>query len=118
MKPRDLLSILLHRPGALCRALVDPLLPDGDGLKLAGGYNGLSRLMGRGNEFINPQGGFNVPSTSGGESTQQLPEPPGGGPGGSDNEAASWIQDNCQQLPTGSLTFYMLIGKCLHLAGL
>jgi hypothetical protein len=98
MKPRDLLSILLHRPGALCRALVDPLLPDGDGLELAGGYNGLSRLVGCGNELINPQGGFNVTSSSGGESTQQLPEPPGCGPGGSDNEAASWIQDNCQQV--------------------
>jgi hypothetical protein len=82
MKHRDLLSILLHRPGTLCRALVDPLLADGDGLELAGGYNGLSRLVGCGNELINPQGGFNVTSTSGGESTQQLPEPPGGGRGG------------------------------------
>ncbi len=45
MKPRDLLSVLLHRPGVLCRALVDPLLPDGDGLKLAGGYNGWSWLV-------------------------------------------------------------------------
>jgi hypothetical protein len=35
------------------------LLPDGDGLELTGGYNGLSRLVGRGT------------------------------PGGSDNEAAS-----------------------------
>jgi hypothetical protein len=78
MKPRDLLSILLHRPGALCRALVDPLLPDGDGLELAEGYNGLNRLVGRGNELLNPQGGFNVRSTSSAESTQQLPEPPGG----------------------------------------
>jgi hypothetical protein len=34
MKSRDLLSILLHRPGVRCRALVDPLLPDGDGLEL------------------------------------------------------------------------------------
>ena len=96
MKPRDLLSILLHRPVALCQALVDPLLPDRDGLELAGGYNGLSRLVGRGNELINPQGRFNVTSTGGGESTLQLPEPPGGGPGGSDNEAGSWIQDNWQ----------------------
>src|SRR5215210_54105 len=60
MKPRDLLSILLHRPGALCRALVDPLLRNGDGLELAGGYNGWSRLVGRGNELINPQGGFRL----------------------------------------------------------
>src|SRR5919106_4372482 len=28
-------------------------------LELASGYNGLSRLVGRGNELINPQGGFN-----------------------------------------------------------
>ena len=45
MKPRDLLSVLLHRPGVLCRALVDPLLPEGDGLKLAEGYNGWSQLV-------------------------------------------------------------------------
>ena len=45
MKPRDLLSVLLHRPGVLCRALVDPLLPEGDELELAEGYNGSSRLV-------------------------------------------------------------------------
>ena len=45
MKPRDLLSVLLHRPRVLCRALVDPLLPDGDGLELAGDYNGWSWLV-------------------------------------------------------------------------
>jgi hypothetical protein len=45
MKPRDLLSVFLHRPGVLCRALADPLLPDGDGLELAGGYNGWSWLV-------------------------------------------------------------------------
>ena len=45
MKPRDLLSVLLHRPGVLCRALVDPLLPHGDGLELAGGYNSWSWLV-------------------------------------------------------------------------
>jgi hypothetical protein len=75
MKPQDLLSMLLHRPGALCRALVDPLLPDGDGLELTGGYNGLSRPVGGGNELINPQGGFDVRSTSGGEYTQRLLTP-------------------------------------------
>jgi hypothetical protein len=37
LKPRNLHSILLHRSRALCQALVDPLLPDGDGLELAGG---------------------------------------------------------------------------------
>src|SRR5919199_3023355 len=31
-------------------------------LELASGYNGLSRLVGRGNELINPQGGFNTGS--------------------------------------------------------
>ena len=77
MKPRDLLSILLHRPGALCQALVDPLLLNGDGLELAGGYNGLSsRLVGRGN------------------------------PGGSDNEAASRIQDNCQQVLQNNTSYH------------
>jgi hypothetical protein len=45
MKSRDLLGVLLHRPEVLCRALVDPLLPNGDGLELAGGYNGWSRLV-------------------------------------------------------------------------
>jgi hypothetical protein len=45
MKSRDLLSVFLHRPEVLCRALVDPLLPDGDGLELAGGYNGWSWLV-------------------------------------------------------------------------
>src|ERR671916_219990 len=42
MKPRALLSVLLHRPGVLCRALVDPLLPERDELELAEGYNGWS----------------------------------------------------------------------------
>lgn len=45
MKHRGLVGGSLHRPGVLCRALVDPLLPDGDGLELAGGYNGWSRLV-------------------------------------------------------------------------
>ena len=45
MKPRGLVGVLLHRPGALCRALVGPLLPDRDGLEMAGGYNGWSRLI-------------------------------------------------------------------------
>jgi hypothetical protein len=44
MKPRGLHSVLLHRPGVLCRALVDPLLPEGDGLELAEGYNRWSQL--------------------------------------------------------------------------
>lgn len=101
MKPREQLSKLLHRSRTLCQALVAPLLPDGD--VLAGGYNGLSQLVGRGNELVNPQGGFNVTSTSGSKSTQRLPVPPGGGPGGSDDEAASWTQDNCQQIPKTTL---------------
>jgi hypothetical protein len=45
MKPRALLSVLLHRPGVLCRALVDPLLPEGDEPGLAEGYNGWSQLV-------------------------------------------------------------------------
>ena len=65
--------------------------------------------MGRGNELINPQGGVNVTSTSGGESTQQLPEPPGGGPEGSDNEAPSWIQDNCQQVPQDNTSYHSVL---------
>ena len=53
-------------------------------LELAGGYNGLSRLLGRGNELINTNGGFNIGS---GQSAQQSPGGPGGpggggGPGG------------------------------------
>src|SRR4051794_39190849 len=53
-------------------------------LELASGYNGLSRLVGRGNELINPQGGFNLGSASDGQSAQEGPGPggPGGGPGG------------------------------------
>jgi 4-amino-4-deoxy-L-arabinose transferase-like glycosyltransferase len=52
-------------------------------LELASGYNGLSRLVGRGNELINPQGGFNIGSASDSQS-EQGPGPggPGGGPGG------------------------------------
>ena len=45
MKHRGLVGGSLHRPGVLCRALVDPLLPDGDGLELARGYNGWSWLV-------------------------------------------------------------------------
>jgi hypothetical protein len=45
VKLRGLVGGALYRPGVLCRALVDPLLPDGDGLELAGGYNGWSRLV-------------------------------------------------------------------------
>src|SRR5215212_2822022 len=48
-------------------------------LELASGYNGLSRLVGRGNELINPQGGFNLQSASDSQSEQG---PGGGGPGG------------------------------------
>src|ERR687885_2004078 len=53
-------------------------------LELASGYNGLSRLVGRGNEFINPQGGFNIGSADDGQSTQGPGPggPGGGGPGG------------------------------------
>ena len=51
-------------------------------LELASGYNGLSRLVGRGNELINPQGGFNVGSTSDDQSAQGPGGPGGGGPGG------------------------------------
>src|ERR687886_467815 len=51
-------------------------------LELASGYNGLSRLVGRGNEFINPQGGFNVGSASDEQSAQGPGGPGGGGPGG------------------------------------
>ena len=53
-------------------------------LELASGYNGLSRLVGRGNELINPQGGFNIGSADDGQSTQGPGPggPGGGGPGG------------------------------------
>ena len=51
-------------------------------LELASGYNGLSRLVGRGNELINPQGGFNVGSASDEQSAQGPGGPGGGGPGG------------------------------------
>ena len=51
-------------------------------LELASGYNGLSRLVGRGNELINPQGGFNIGSASDGQSAQGPGGPGGGGPGG------------------------------------
>src|SRR5919107_1462663 len=48
------------------------------------GYNGLSRLVGRGNELINPQGGFNLQSASDSQSEQGPGPggPGGGGPGG------------------------------------
>jgi 4-amino-4-deoxy-L-arabinose transferase-like glycosyltransferase len=52
-------------------------------LELASGYNGLSRLVGRGNELINPQGGFNLESSD--SQSEQGPGPGGpggGGPGG------------------------------------
>src|SRR5919199_540871 len=53
-------------------------------LELASGYNGLSRLVGRGNELINPQGGFNIGSASDSQSAQGPGPggPGGGGPGG------------------------------------
>jgi len=53
-------------------------------LELASGYNGLSRLVGRGNELINPQGGFNLQSASDSQSEQGPGPggPGGGGPGG------------------------------------
>ena len=53
-------------------------------LELASGYNGLSRLVGRGNELINPQGGFNLESASDNQSEQGAGPggPGGGGPGG------------------------------------
>jgi 4-amino-4-deoxy-L-arabinose transferase-like glycosyltransferase len=53
-------------------------------LELASGYNGLSRLVGRGNGLINPQGGFNVGSADDGQSAQGPGPggPGGGGPGG------------------------------------
>ncbi|MBV9454445.1 MAG: glycosyltransferase family 39 protein, partial [Rubrobacter sp.] len=53
-------------------------------LELASGYNGLSRLVGRGNELINLQGGFNIGSASNDQSTQGPGPggPGGGGPGG------------------------------------
>ena len=56
-------------------------------LELASGYNGLSRLVGRDNELINRNGGFNVgANASQPEQQSSGPEagygPPGGGPGG------------------------------------
>jgi 4-amino-4-deoxy-L-arabinose transferase-like glycosyltransferase len=52
-------------------------------LELASGYNGLSRLLGRGNEFINSNGGFNnLGSASDSQSAQGFGPGGGGGPGG------------------------------------
>ncbi|MCA1738360.1 MAG: glycosyltransferase family 39 protein, partial [Actinobacteria bacterium] len=51
-------------------------------LELASGYNGLSRLVGRGNELINPQGGFNLGSDSQSAQGPGPGGPGGGGPGG------------------------------------
>ncbi len=53
-------------------------------LELASGYNGLSRLVGRGNDLINPQGRFNTASASDSQSEQGPGPggPGGGGPGG------------------------------------
>jgi 4-amino-4-deoxy-L-arabinose transferase-like glycosyltransferase len=50
-------------------------------LELASGYNGLSRLLGRDNQLINPQGGFSLGSAGDSQSAQG-PGGPGGGPGG------------------------------------
>ncbi len=49
-----------------------PLATLGEWAGAGRGYIGLSRLVGGGNELINPQGEFNVTSVSGGEFTQQL----------------------------------------------
>jgi 4-amino-4-deoxy-L-arabinose transferase-like glycosyltransferase len=52
-------------------------------LELASGYNGLSRLLGRGNELINSNGGFNnLGSASDSQSAQGFGPGGGGGPGG------------------------------------
>jgi 4-amino-4-deoxy-L-arabinose transferase-like glycosyltransferase len=52
-------------------------------LELASGYNGLSRLVGRGNELINSNGGFNTGAADGNASESKGGYgPPGGGPGG------------------------------------
>jgi 4-amino-4-deoxy-L-arabinose transferase-like glycosyltransferase len=52
-------------------------------LELASGYNGLSRLLGRGNELINSNGGFNnLRSASDSQSAQGFGPGGGGGPGG------------------------------------
>jgi 4-amino-4-deoxy-L-arabinose transferase-like glycosyltransferase len=51
-------------------------------LELASGYNGLSRLLGRGNDLINSNGGFNVGSADDSQAERGPGGPGGGGPGG------------------------------------
>jgi 4-amino-4-deoxy-L-arabinose transferase-like glycosyltransferase len=77
-------------------------------LELASGYNGLSRLVGRGNELINSNGGFNIGSANDSQAPQG---PPSGGPGG--------IGENGEKGPLRPLDQQLAgqIGWLLPLAG-